>query len=277
MLASVFLWALVEVVGGRVIRTVTVWQIVWTRYTVHLLFVLAVWGPNSAVWRTGKPWPQLVRSLMMLTMPATFAIALGRGAGADMTFAIFWIAPLMVLAIAWLAKGERQTALGWACAALGWGAAWLFYGPSGRPSFLTVALSLGMAASFAIYIVMTRGLRDQSLGSNLFYTALVPWLALLPLMPRVWVTPQPAELAAIVVIGGAGLIGLLATDRAASYAPVSRTAPLMPLQMASTGVLAVFAGRSPKVVVLAGAIALVAATSAVLWVALRRAPAAETP
>jgi len=273
MLAAVFLGALMEVVGGRVIRTWTIWQIVWVRYTVHLLITLAVCGFRaSPVWRTNKPTRQIVRSAMMLLMPGTFAIALARGAVPGMAFAIFWIAPLILMAVAWLTLGERQSPRGWAIATLGWAAAWEVYAPSGRPSLLTVGLSLGMAASFALYIVMTRDLRDQSLGTNLFYTAVVPWVTLLPLMPRVWVMPQPVELAGIAVVGAAGWLGLLATDRAASAAPVSRTAPLLPLQLAFTVILALFAARSPRAVTLAAAVVLMLATGTLLWFLLEREP-----
>ena len=272
MLAFVALWALIETTAAVVLHHVLTWQVEWTRFTVHLLIVLAIWGRRGAMapWRTRKPRQQLVRSAMMLIMPASWAIAASRGDAASMMLAIFWSAPLLVLALAAVIERERMRVLAWLAAGLGWVGAWLFYAPEELPSAATIALSLAMAASFALYVVMTRGLRSEPMRVNLFYTAIVPWIALLPVMPRVWVTPAPGELAGLLFIGAAGWLGFVAIDRAVNAAPVSQTAPMLCLQIAGVAILAALTGHGPSFLRLAASTTFVGAAAALAWLALPR-------
>lgn len=279
MVAFVALWAMVDGVAGTAIQHLFAWQVVWVRYSVHLLIVLALWGRRgpSAPWRTRHLRAQLVRSSMMLIMPASFAIAITHGATANMVFGIFWCAPLLVLAFASVISRERPSVRTWLAAGLGWAGAWLYLAPDGVPSRHVIALSVAMAGSFALYVVMTRELRAEPLRVNLFYTAVVPWVALLPMMPRDWVAPTHAEAVALLFIGAAGWLALLALDRAAEAAPVSDTAPMLTLQIASIAIFAtlVHHGISPHR--LLASAALVAAATALGWHAIARPPMVKTP
>ena len=76
MLGFVTLWALIEAMAAHVLRRYSPYQVVWTRYAVHLLLMLLVWGwrQPATLWRTGRPVFQLARSLLMLGMPASWII-----------------------------------------------------------------------------------------------------------------------------------------------------------------------------------------------------------
>jgi hypothetical protein len=76
-----------------------------------------------------------------------------------------------------------------------------------------VAAALTSAASFSLYVVMTRMLRGESLRANLFYTALGVFAVLSLFMPTVWVTPTSHDARVMVLIGALGLVALLALDR----------------------------------------------------------------
>jgi hypothetical protein len=111
---------------------------------------------------------------------------------------------------------------------------------------------------------------------NLFYTAVVPWLALLPVMPRAWVVPSHAEAAALLFIGSAGLLTLLALDRAAEAAPVSDTAPMLPLQIASIAIVATLVHHGTSLHRLLASTVLVAAAALLGWLAIARTPTVKT-
>lgn len=266
--AFVTLWAIIEIVAAAVFRRVTPLQTVFVRYSVHLLITLALWG-RHAPWRTRMLKLQLLRSAMMLVMPVAYIIGVERGHAPAWIMTIFWCAPLLVVLFAVLFTGERASPTIWLAAAIGWVAAWLYFAPVGRPSLGTVVFGLAMAASFAAYIPMTRALSHEPLSTNLFYTAVVPWIALLPVMPKVWVAPAPAGIAGLLFIGAAGWVTLLAIDRGSEAAPVVDTAPLLHLQVGVTMVITVAEGHSPGFARVLPTAALVAAALLLSGIRLR--------
>ena len=221
------LWVVLEaVVGAQLKGNYNLMQVVWSRVGVHLvtLAMLFGWRQPSRLWRTRRPVFQLVRSLLMFVMPFSFALSLGLGLHADTVWAVFWIAPLLVIATAHVMIGERAPLLVWGLAASGTLAAAVVHPPTRPSSPLLLVLPIAMALSFSVYVVMTRRLRDEPVLANLFYTALGVFLVLTPMMPHVWITPTAHDLVVMIGIGTIGLLALYALDRAAAGAPVSLTA-----------------------------------------------------
>ena len=74
MTAAAFFWAVVENLGGLVPRGDSPVQTVWSRYLVHLLFMLIAFGPREgrALVRTRCFGLQVSRALLMVGMPACF-------------------------------------------------------------------------------------------------------------------------------------------------------------------------------------------------------------
>ena len=102
-------WAVLEIGLGSLLRNpYPLLQIVWCRYAVHLGVAAAIWAwRRPPMWQTERPAFQLARSLLMLTMPGAFAWAVMAGVSVEFVWAVFWIAPLLIVAFAGVALGER--------------------------------------------------------------------------------------------------------------------------------------------------------------------------
>ncbi|MBL8341596.1 MAG: DMT family transporter [Rubrivivax sp.] len=250
MVLFTVLWTAVEATAATLLARYSAYQVVWTRYAVHvaLLAALFAWREPSALWRTGRTGTQIGRSLLMLVMPASWAIATQWGVPAGTTMAVFWLAPMMVLAWAALVLGERAPLWTWGlCALASLGGVVLFRpsSPGGGPAdWALLAAPLAMAASFSLYLVVTRTLRTERLRTNLFHTAFWVLVALTPVMPSVWITPTPTDLARMLLVGALGLLALWSADRLAAAAAVSVSAPLCYLQLTTTIVLMVGLGEA---------------------------------
>jgi drug/metabolite transporter (DMT)-like permease len=231
-LAGMALWTGVEALGAHVGPRYSPVQVVWTRYAVHLVVLVAVVvlrGRASRL-RAQRPGVQFLRSSMMLGMPTAFVLAL-RVQAPNEVWSVFWLSPLIALALGALVLAEAVPPPRWWATAAGGVGAWLVLAPSTQPSRRGAVLSLVMAACFAGYVVLTRMLKEEWAESKLLFTALGVFLALTPALPTVWRTPAPGSLAIMALVGVVGLGGLWALDRALEAAPVSLFAPVAYTQL----------------------------------------------
>ncbi len=223
------LWIVVEEIPALLSPSYSLYQVVWMRYGVHLLFLLlylAARGKLTLV-RTAQPGLQIGRGLLMLAMPFFFISALGY-ARASAIMAVFWVAPFMVLALAALLQRDFARWATWLATLLGFGAVILILRPDRSGiSTLGALLALGMAFSFSLYVVLTRSLRTEATATNLFYTAAAVFVPLSFVMPLLWKMPTLEDVAIMTVVGLAGLGLLWALDRACELGPVSALAPYL--------------------------------------------------
>jgi drug/metabolite transporter (DMT)-like permease len=233
MAVFVALWASVEALAAGALLRYSPYQVVWTRYVVHLLFMLAIWGwrEPASLWRTGRPVFQFARSLLMLGMPASWVISRQVGVEGSTMMAIFWLSPLLILGFAKLFLGEQATLPLWLAALVACLGAWFMTEPSVPAVPALLIFPAGMAVTFSLYVVMTRSLRSENCRANLFYTAFWVALALTPAMPGLWITPPLRDLLIMTGVGLLGFMALFALDRMAAAAPVSTSAPLSCLQL----------------------------------------------
>ncbi len=248
MAAFAVMWVLVELLARFLRNSYSMYQVVWTRYGVHLLFMLAVWGwrDPGTLWRTRRLAFQVARSLLMFAMPAAVIMGITRGVDGDTLWTVFWITPLLIPVFATLWLGERPPVRVWIASGIAVAGAGLLLGPSLPRSPGALFLPLLSAASFSLYVVMTRMLRGESVLVNLFYTALGVFTVLTPVVARSWVTPTRHDFVVLAGIGLLGLGALYALDRMASASAVSSSAPVVALQVALTiGASAVLANRIP--------------------------------
>ena len=275
MLLFVVLWTLVELTAATALNRYTAYQVVWMRYGVHLLLMLAWWGwrePLSLV-RTKRLPTQLARSFLMFVMPVSWFLAVQAGLRESTTMLVFWLSPLAVLALAACLLGERAPRGAWLLAALGALGGVAFFAPTPLPqSRWVLAAPLAMGLSFAVYVVMTRTLRDEPVRVNLFYTAFGVFLLLSPIVPFVWVAPSAGDFAKLAAVGVLGYFTLLALDRLAAAAEVSVSAPLIYLQLAITIALSIALGHVPADARHVGALALACAPLLLLGSTRRAAP-----
>lgn len=235
VLMSVFaaLWAGVELLAGGVLARYSPYQVVWTRYATHIGLMLLVWGWHApgALWRTQRRAYQFGRSVLMLGMPASWIVAVQHGADPALVMAVFWLSPLLIVALAHLLLGERAPWPVWATSGLACIGANLMFPHRAPATTLGLLLALGMALCFSLYVVMTRSLRTEPVSANLFYTAFGVLLLLTPAMPGLWITPTRHDLMAMIGVGVLGLATLYALDRMAAAAPVSLAAAASGLQL----------------------------------------------
>ena len=278
MLAFVSLWALVEAMAAHVLRAYSPYQVVWTRYAVHLALMLLVWGwrEPTSLWRTRRPVFQLARSLLMLGMPACWIIGMQLGVRATTVMALFWLSPLFILLLARLFLRERVPASIWVASVIACAGALLLHPPGAMPPLHLLLLPLGMGLCFSLYVVMTRSLRSETTRANLFYTALGVFVALSPAMPGIWVAPLPSDLLAMVGVGVLGYATLYLLDRMAAAAPVSVSAPFSYLQIPVTLGVAWVAGMGHGLSDRRLALGLLLIGAAALYVWAREARVAVT-
>ena len=267
MIAFVALWAAVEALAAHVLRAYSPYQVVWTRYAVHLLFMLAVWGwraPMSLL-RTRRVGFQLARSLLMLAMPASWILAVRHGVHPGTLMAIFWLSPLMMLAIAAVTLRETIPAWTWGLAALASTGAIAFSGPEASSIGANLAFPVCMALSFSAYVVMTRSLRSETTRANLFYTAFGVFLALSPFVPGVWVSPNLRDGIVLAGVGLLGFVALYAIDRCMAAATVGDVAPVTALQPVFMTAIAAVLGNGPLNVKAYAGLLMVSIAAILAW------------
>jgi drug/metabolite transporter (DMT)-like permease len=246
MAGFAILWTVLEMVGGRLRASYSPYQVVWSRYGVHLalMFVLVGWRDPRALLQTRRPVFQMLRSMMMLVMPASFITALRLGLDVGTIMAVFCLSPLLILLLAAAFLKERAASSTWLAAlAVSLGGMLLAQPGLLEPTPLLL-LPLAMAASFSVYVVMTRALKGESLIANLVYTGLGVFVALTAMMPRVWVAPGLHDTVVLIAVGALGLAALWSLDRMTSV-PVSVAAPFVALQMVSSTWIAVTLRTQP--------------------------------
>jgi drug/metabolite transporter (DMT)-like permease len=224
-------WAALEALGRRVPGLYSPYQTVFVRYATHLALMLVMFAPRHGrgLIRTRRPATQWTRSLLMLGMPACFITAVYRMPFDDV-WAVFWAAPLGAAGLAMLVLGERIPIRRWLALALGMVGTIIALRPDLATIGTAAGLAVGMAACFALYVVMTRLVRTDGTAANLFYTALGVFLALGVAAPAFW---RPLTGSALVPMAGVGLVGFLglyALDRSLAQAEVSAVAPFLYLQ-----------------------------------------------
>jgi len=275
--ASSLAWVVLEeVLGSLLEQPYPLMQVVWCRYASHLalLLLICIWREPQRLWRTERLPFHLLRSMLMLVMPLSFVASIQAGAHLNMTWSVFWVAPLLVLAIdrrcrretAEPASTSRARLVSIACTVV----AALMLWPRQWPPLGTWPLAaVVMALSLAAYIVMTRSLRNEALQANLLYTALGVFVVLTPFMPSIWVMPSAHDAAVLFGIGAAGLVLLFAIDRAAAAAPLALSVPGLYAYLPLLGVVGWLLHGASSLRLSLGAAAITAAL-AYAWIRLPR-------
>jgi drug/metabolite transporter (DMT)-like permease len=227
-----FIWALMEIVTQMAAVDTSLYQVVWVRYAAHLAFMLLVFAPRHGlrILSTRRLGLQIVRALMMLVMPVSFIIAAPyMNVGNILT--IFWLSPLMIIALSMLLLKERVAWYIWAIALVGFACIAAITHPNLALNPLGVMLALAMGLSFSLYLVMTRMLREESTVTNLFYTAAGVLLPLSLRLPAIWkpLTLQGGLLMALVGLLGFALLWVL--DKTFEIVEPAVVAPFLYSQM----------------------------------------------
>ena len=257
---SCFFWAAVELTGFFVPRGYSALQTVWARYVFHIFFILIVFVPSQRtnLIRTHSLKVQLFRPVLMIGMPLFFLLGI-RFLTQEAVWAVFWIAPLMVLVLAAILLKERIGLPYWLATIGGFvGVLAIFQPRLVRLFNWTLILPLGMAFCFSLYLVLTRFLHAENTVTNLFYTGLVVSLAYSFGLPYFWKTMNITALLTMSMIGFLGFWVLYFLDKALERTPTSVLAPFLYTQPIFALFLNSFFFRQfPGFMRLAGSLALI--------------------
>jgi drug/metabolite transporter (DMT)-like permease len=237
-------------------------QVVWARYTGAFVLALFIFNPVSrpGLMRTRRPVLQLVRSAMLLGSTIANFLAF-RYLQLDQALAILFSTPFMVAILAGPLLGEWIGWRRWVAILVGFAGVLLVTRPGVGDVHWAALYSVTSAVFYAFYIVATRVLsRSDSTDTTLFYSNLVGAVAMLPVMPFVWTTPDdPFIIFLMVAFGAFGSFGHYLLIIAHRLAPASVLAPFMYSQLVwATGFGYVVFGDVPNRWTVAGAAVLVA-------------------
>lgn len=263
-------WAVIELLGPM--ASVSVYQMLWIRYAIHLAFLAVVFGPRQRFGLVRSPHlpRQIFRSLLMLGTPLGFLWSVERMSLHD-ALAIFWTAPLWIIAIAAVTRAQSGGIRTIVTAVIGLVGAILICQPDAgifRPASI---FALGMAVCFALYLVVSRTMRHEPELTKLFHTGLWVFVSLSFFLPLFWQMPTLRGFAAISGIGLIGCGALYILDRATELISPAFVAPVLYLQLAWEVLIQWFShGLSyaalPDTKTLAGTVLVfVAAAPAFLW------------
>lgn len=238
LLLALCLFAALDATAKHLASRYPVAWLVWGRYTVHLLFMVAVFGPRlgHSLVRTGKPIRQVIRALM-LTGVTAFNIAALTTLPLAETTAILFLAPLLVAMLAGPWLGEAVGRFPIVVALVGLVGVLLIVKPLAGANALDpvgVAYALMAAVCYAVYQLMTRQLSPtENTLTMVFYTALTGTVAMSVGMP--WFVgidfPPWRDALLIASLGLYGGVGHYLLTLAFRVAPASTLSPLLYFQL----------------------------------------------
>ena len=248
-------YATVDTLSKYQAREYPVGMIVWARYFVPLVLLLALFLPRRgvAMLRTAFPAVQLVRGVL-LTGGTIFIVFAYRVMPIAEAQAISFIHPLLLTLLAVVFLGEKVSPLGWAAVLIGFSGVLIIVRPGGGLFTPAAILPLGLAFCFSSYQIFTRLIsgKEDSLNS-LFCVLLVGSVAMSLALPFSWVDPSPKGLFFFALIGVTSGIGHFTMIKALEYAPASLLAPFAYIQLLWVSILGVLVfGDFPDAVTLIG-------------------------
>lgn len=243
--------------------------IVWVRYVIQVLLMVAVLGPRlgSGLVRTANLKLQLIRGLVLTGSSLIFVTALSLMPLAE-AISITFMSPLIIAVLSGPLLHERVERRTWLALAGGFAGVLLIIRPGGGLFTWVALLPLGNAFLMASYQMMTRRLagRDAPL-TTLLYPALVGSLLVPVVFPDALLLPRaPLDIALFVALGVMGGVGHFLLIRAHDYAPPAVLGPFIYAQLVTALFLGwlVF-GQLPDAVSLAGILAISASGLLLVW------------
>ena len=278
MLGAGLCFAALDATSKHLTQTFPVPMLVWARYTVHLVLMLAFLAPSmrARLIATQRPLALTARALMLVGTTGFAMAGIAIMPLAEST-AFLFVTPLIVVILAsWLLR-ESVTPARWIAIVAGFAGALLIARPGGALSLQGIVLMSLAAACYAIYQVQTRQMSmTENTVTMLFYTALVGTVSMSLAAPLYWGGPVPTAwqglgIASLGIYGGTG--HLLMT-RAFRHAPASTLSPFLYAQLIWATLLGwLFYSQLPDLLSTVG-MAVIAASSLSIALSERFRPAA---
>jgi len=231
MLTAVLCFSSIDTTGKYLSGFYPVPEVVWVRYSVHALLMIAFLAPRIG-WgliRTAQPGGQIVRPGLLLGSTLCNFSALAFLPLAEVK-AISFVSPLLVTVFAvWLLR-EHVTLSRWAAVVVGFLGVLFIIRPGSHMLSWAAFLALGTALCYSLYQIMTRKFsEDEDPIVTLFFSAIVGCVVLSVVVPFMWVTPALVHMPLFLYLGTAGMVGhfllikALELERASVLSPFGYT------------------------------------------------------
>ena len=256
LITSTIVFSVADVITKKLAATLPPPEVAWMRYITFaafiIPFVLIKGGP--ALLRSQRPGLQVVRGLGMVGSSIMFIQSLPHLPVADAT-AIFFVSPILIMALSVLFLGESVGWRRWTAAAVGLIGVLIVVRP-GTGAFQPAAfLPILSASSWAVGAVVTRKISGDQALTTLAYSASVGSIVLSALMPFNWVTPNGTEIALGLCMGVLFAIGHWLVVLAYRHGNASMIAPFSYVQLIWAGTLGYLVfGTLPDSWTIAGAV-----------------------
>ena len=225
MMVVPFMDALAKLLSSRY----PVLQLVWARFFFHFLLVLpiALWRHGGGVLAAPAPTLQVGRGLCLMGATICFFAAIRTIPLADAIALIFFDAVIIVILSAVLLH-ERVPPGRLVASVIGLSGVLLIVQPGFGNFQWASLLALAAAFFFALYFLSTRYLSGNTPPLvMLAWQGVGGFVVMSALVPLVWVSPTPADLAMMGALGVIGASGHLLLIRAFEYAEASLLAPFL--------------------------------------------------
>jgi drug/metabolite transporter (DMT)-like permease len=255
MLLASFLFVSMDSIVKHMVQTYTVPQVVWARYSFHMLFlILFLRGRLPKIMVTQRLGIQLFRSLLLLTTTGLFFLALRIVPLAEVS-AIMFIAPIIVTALSVPLLREKVGVHKWAGVLVGFTGALVMLRPGAEAMAIASLLPMSAACVYAFYQITTRMLsRTDGPMTTLVYTAVVGTLAASVAAPFYWVAPDMSGWSLMVLLGllgGAGHFAVIKAFQSSNAATITPFGYINLIWATLSGI--VFFGEYPEPRILVGA------------------------
>lgn len=235
LLTATFLFAALDTSSKYLTAYYAVPLVVWARYFVHLVLMLATVAPGAGrdLIVTKRPGMMILRGLLMISSSLLVVLAFHRLPIAETTALVF-INPLFVALLAGPLLGEKVSLKTWLATLAGFGGVLLIARPGGSLSGIGIVYALGCAVCYAGYQILTRKLSEtEPAMRQLFYGALIGTVVMTCVIPAYWTGTVPTLKQGLIILslglfGGAGHFLLI---RAFRVTLASTLSPLLYVQL----------------------------------------------
>jgi len=272
-------FAMLDALLKYLARDYPVIVIAWVRYLVQIVLVLAIFVPKMKwrILRTANPRLQLLRGSCLLGASLLMLNALSSLPLTEATAVIF-LAPVFITLLSGPILKEKAKPIHWMAVALGFAGVLVIVRPGGGLLTWAILFPIGAAMCNATYQIVTRLFHsaEHPATTNLF-TGLVGVVALAPVVPFVWKTPDLHHGAVMIAAGVVGTTAHYLITKALEYSPAVALAPYSYTQLAWAAALGyLMFGALPDRITWLG-IAVIASSGLLisfyhLWNARRGAP-----
>jgi len=234
MVCATTLFGFMDATVKYLARDYAVPQIVWARFSFHLLIFIAIYARTSNVpllFRSARPGLQLLRSILLLSATMMFFTALSFLPLAE-AISIGFVSPLVVTALAIPILKERVGVRRWIAILVGFAGVLIVIQPGTGIFHWAAVLPLGMAVCYAFYQILTRiAGRTEDARTSQLWGPCVGVLVLSAVVPWLWVPPTLEGWILMGFAGACGGCGHLLLIKGYEVAPASVMSPFVYTQL----------------------------------------------